>query len=74
MKAAKHERMQVSKMHGWFYIQRMSFMAFPTRQLRMRWLRQRILPSSAYLQARHGEKNIAGLFFRRIKAGLRRLF
>ncbi len=71
--AAKYERMQVKKMHSWFYIQRMSFMAFPTMSLRMRWLKQRLLPDTAYLQARYGGKNMARLFLRRIKAGLRRL-
>lgn len=72
--AAKHERMQISEMHSWFYIQRMSFMAFPTVQLRLRWLRQRLLPNTAYLQARYGGENIPGLLLRRIKAGLQRLF
>ncbi len=74
LNAAKHERMQVPKMHDWFYIQRMSFVAFPTMPLRIRWLRQRCLPSMAYLQARYSGKNMAGLLFRRIKAGLQRLF
>ncbi len=71
--AAKYEHMQVSNMHSWFYIQRMSFMAFPTMSLRMRWLKQRLLPDTAYLQARYGEKNMGRLLLRRIKAGLRRL-
>ena len=74
LNAAKHEHMQVTKMHGWFYIQRMSFMAFPRIALSMRWLRQRLLPSTAYLQARYARKNMVGILFRRIKAGLRRLF
>lgn len=74
LNAANHERMQVPKMHGWFYIQRMSFIAFPTMSLRIRWLRQRCLPSMAYLQARYSGKNLAGLLLRRIKAGLQRLF
>ncbi len=74
LNAAKHEHMQVPKMHGWFYIQRMSFIAFPTIPLRIRWLRQRCLPNMAYLQTRYSGKNMAELLFRRIKAGLQRLF
>jgi len=72
--AAKNERMQVGKMHRWFYIQRMSFLAFPTYALRLRWLRQRLLPDAEYLKARYGKSGIAGLLLSRIKAGFRRLF
>ena len=73
-RAARLERMQISKMHSWFYIQRMSFLAFPTVRLRMRWLRQRLLPNTAYLRARHGGENTAGILLRRVKAGWQRLF
>ena len=73
-RASKLERMQISKMHRWFYIQRMSFLAFPTVRLRMRWLRQRLLPNTAYLRARHGGENTAGILLRRVKAGWQRLF
>lgn len=70
--AAGNEGMQISKMNRWFYIQRMSFSGFPTLGLRMRWLKQRMLPNAGYLKARYGETGIAMLIFKRIKAGSRR--
>ncbi len=72
-KASKKERMQIGKMQGWFYIQRMSFSAFPTLRLRLRWLRQRLIPNGEYLKARYGESNFVRLLFKRIRAGLQRL-
>jgi len=72
--AMRYERIKTGKMHRWFYIQRMSFMAFPTWGLRMRWLRQRLLPNTGYLQTRYGETNMFRLLASRIKAGFHRLF
>ncbi|MGH8051437.1 MAG: nucleotidyltransferase family protein [Arenimonas sp.] len=73
--AAKHEHLDVNKMHRWLYIQRMSFFAFPSTQMSMRWLLQRLLPNTAYLQARYGgSNNFFSLALRRIRAGFQRLF
>ncbi|HPW34046.1 MAG TPA: hypothetical protein PLF92_14165, partial [Arenimonas sp.] len=74
LRAEKKEIMKTGKMHRWFYIQYMSFMAFPNWPLRMRWLRQRLFPNAAYLKMRYGETNWIGLLLKRIKAGFRRLF
>jgi len=74
LRAEKKEIMKTGKMHRWFYIQYMSFMAFPNWPLRMRWLRQRLFPNAAYLKMRYGETNWIGLLFKRIKAGFRRIF
>jgi len=73
LSAEKNEFMKIGKMHRWFYIQYMSFMAFPNWPLRMRWLRQRLLPNAAYLEMRYGETNWIRLLLKRIKAGFQRL-
>ncbi len=54
-KVAKHESMDVAKMHRWFYIQRMNFLAYPSLRLRLRWLRQRLLPDINYMRAYYGQ-------------------
>jgi hypothetical protein len=54
-KAAKHESMDVAKMHRWFYIQRMNFLAYPSLRLRLRWLRQRLLPDINYMRVYYGQ-------------------
>jgi len=72
--AEKRERMRVHKMHGWLYIQTMSFMAFPGFSIRLRWLMQRLFPDTAYLRSRYGGKS--GFFVllgKRVFAGVRRL-
>lgn len=72
--ATKHESMDVSKMGRWFYIQRMNFQAYPNMQLRLRWLRQRLLPDFAYLRHYYGEdRNVWQVFTDRFRGGLRRM-
>ena len=71
--AAKHEPMDVAKMHSWFYIQRMNFFAYPRWRQRFRWLRQRLLPDIAYLQSYYGEEQgFWRMLGARVKGGLRR--
>lgn len=73
-RATIHESMDVSKMGRWFYIQRMNFQAYPSMRLRLRWLRQRLLPDFAYLRHYYGEdRNVWQIFTARIRGGLRRL-
>jgi hypothetical protein len=55
IKAAKQESMDVSKMDRWFYIQRMNFLAYPSLRLRLRWLRQRLLPNINYMRIYYGQ-------------------
>ena len=71
---AEHEGMDVSKMGRWFYIQRMNFQAFPNMRLRLRWLRQRLLPDFAYLRNYYGEDRSGWqILTDRVRGGLRRL-
>ena len=55
--AAIREPMDVKQLHRWWYIQRMNLVAFPSMGQRLRWLRQRLVPDSAYRRARYGEHN-----------------
>ncbi len=72
--AVSRENIDVKKMGRWFYIQRMSFLAFPEWRMSLRWLRQRLLPDRDYLQSRYGgSRNIFSLTLRRIWAGLQRI-
>lgn len=72
--AARKEPMRVERLRTWWYFQRMDWRAFPTTRMRWRWLRQRLLPSAAYLRARHGARGgVAGALWRRAWAGVRRL-
>ncbi|MEJ5207478.1 nucleotidyltransferase family protein [Denitratimonas sp. CY0512] len=52
--AARHDPMDLTRMHQWWYIQRMNLAAFPTLKLKSRWVRQRLLPDPRYLKARYG--------------------
>ena len=72
--AARDEIMDVQRMHEWRYVQRMSFLAFPTLRMRLRWLRQRLLPNPRYLRERHGSRGgFAGAIVARVRAVAERL-
>lgn len=72
--AAQREAMRIERLPRWWYFQRMSWNALPTLRMRMRWLRQRLLPNRAYLRERHGARGgVAGELWRRLGAGARRL-
>jgi hypothetical protein len=73
-RAAMHESMDVEKMRGWFYIQRMNFLAYPTARLRLRWLRQRLLPDLAYMRAYYGQdRKFWQMLMSRLRASVARL-
>ncbi len=72
--AEKNESMDVRRMHRWFYIQRMNFMAYPSMVQRLRWLRQRLFPGASYMRAYYGkERGFAGLLIARLRGLLGRL-
>lgn len=74
MQAQRTEALDVRKMGGWAYNQRMNFLAFPTIRLRLQWLVERLFPPRAYLRLRHGNsKSAIGLISARLVAGFRRL-
>jgi hypothetical protein len=73
-RASESESMDVSKMGSWLYIQRMNFLAYPTMRLRLRWLRQRLLPDFAYMKNYYGQgQGFWQLMASRIRGGFRRL-
>lgn len=73
--AAQRERLDVSRMDRWWYIQRMNFLALPSIHHRLRWLRQRLVPDWAYMRARYGDKGGPWhLMSTRLLAGIKRLF
>lgn len=71
--ASSNEAMNVRRMHSWLYIQWMSFLAFPTLRLRLRWLLQRILPSWNYMSEYYGGTGWLRLLAKRVLGGLKRL-
>lgn len=72
--AAKHESMDVRKMGGWLYIQRMNFLAYPSIRQRLRWLRQRVLPDNFYMKNYYGEdQGFWQMMTSRVRGGWRRL-
>jgi hypothetical protein len=72
--AARLERLDVKRMHRWWYIQRMSLLAFPSTGQRLSWLRQRLIPDLAYTRDRYGEgRGFWRSFVLRLGDGARRL-
>ena len=72
--AARSESMDVGQMSKWLYLQRLSFLAFPTWRDRIRWLRQRLVPDWNYLVDFYGKDTSAiGLLGQRLAGGWKRL-
>lgn len=69
--AAAAEHMDITRMHQWWYLQRMNLAAYPQWPLKLRWLRQRLLPDRAYLLQRYGGGLVAAMR-QRGRAGVRR--
>ena len=68
------ELMDVSRMGDWLYLQRMSFLAFPTWVDRLRWFRQRVVPDWNYLVEYYGQdKGPMAMLAKRMAGGWRRL-
>ncbi|MBI4913932.1 MAG: nucleotidyltransferase family protein [Acidobacteria bacterium] len=51
---APEEGLDLARMDRWGYLQRMNFRALPGPRLKLRWLRQRLLPPGAYLRHHFG--------------------
>ena len=51
--AAARESLDPGRMGDWRYVEWMNLRAFPTHRMRLRWLRQRLVPPAAYLRERY---------------------
>lgn len=72
--AAADESFRPDLLGRWWYVQRANWASFPTLRLRLRWLRQRLLPDRAYLRARYsGSGGALSALGRRSLALLRRI-
>lgn len=72
--AAPGETLDVTRMDRWWYIQRMSWSAWPTLGLKLRWLRQRLLPDRASWSERYGaQASLPKVVFRRAGAAFNRM-
>jgi hypothetical protein len=74
--AAKDEELNVDRLPSWLYAQWATARALPTWRLRLRWIRQRLLPDRDYLREQYsgGGGSIAVILWRRIKDGLGRIW
>lgn len=72
---ARAETLDVSQAHRWLYMQRANCCSLPTLGLRLRWLRQRLLPDADYLRDRYGgqHRSLPAIVISRLRDGLRRL-
>lgn len=72
--AAPDEALDVARMDRWWYVQRMSLSAWPTLGLKLRWLRQRLVPDRAYLRERYGAgASLPTALLQRLRAALKRV-
>lgn len=70
---AASELLDTNRMHRWWYVQRMNFLAIPGIGQKARWLRQRIMPDRAHLQARYGaDLGLGRAMLMRIASALKR--
>lgn len=71
--AAANERMDVTRLRSWWYVQQMSLAALPSWRTKLRWLRQRLIPDRDHLRARYGQDvGIGRALFTRLMAAMRR--
>ena len=66
------EAIDASRMGEWRYIQRKNLQALPGLGMRVRWLRQRLLPAPGYLQDMYGSPGLRG-WSRYLVHGFRKL-
>lgn len=73
--AEARERIDVRRINGWLYAQWINCSALPTWRLRLRWLRQRLLPDADYLRDRYGGdgRSLWRIAWGRLVQGRRRL-
>lgn len=73
--AAAGETLDMHRVHRWLYMQRANCMALPSSRLRLRWLRQRLLPDAGYLRDRYGKQygSLPAIVLGRLRDGLRRM-
>lgn len=74
IEASAGESLDVNKVDRWLYMQKANCLALPGA-LRLRWLRQRLLPNAAYLRDRYGdgERGLPAIVLGRLRDGLRRM-
>jgi len=73
--AAAREAVRTKRLTRWWYWQRKTWACLPTLRLRLRWLRQLMLPDVSHLRVRYGGDGAgdATLLARRMRDGVRRL-
>ncbi len=73
--AEARERIDVRRFKSWLYAQWINFGALPTWPLRLRWLRQRLLPDADYLRDHYGRdgRSLWRIAWDRLVQGRRRL-
>ena len=72
--AESAEILDIRRLSDWHYMQRMTFKSLPTAFLKLRWLWQRLFPSSDYLRYLYGtqHKSYCYLIFLRVRRVLKR--
>jgi hypothetical protein len=68
--ATRTEKLDISRMRSWKYVEYMNFRALPTLKQRLRWLRQRALPHRVYLDDMYGGRWVG--YGRYLRKGLRK--
>lgn len=74
-KLAANEDFDAARAHRWLYMQIANGRSLPNTRMRLRWLRQRLLPNAAFLRDHYGGdgQGLAGIMLARLRSGLRRL-
>lgn len=71
--AAAGEPLDWTRLQDWAYMQWQNCRALPTLGLRLRWLHERLFPTTSRLRGRYGDGSRWRLLLRRFLRGLRRL-
>ena len=71
--AAKTEIIDTRRLENWWYVQLMCLAAFPSMGMKLRWLRERLIPDRAHLKARYGkDTSFMASMRQRLRAAWRR--
>jgi hypothetical protein len=70
---ADAESIDWHRLDDWRYMQWQNLKALPTTGARLRWLWQRLAPSSSHLRHMYGQGSWLALMGRRLRRGMKRL-
>jgi hypothetical protein len=73
LQSANVEGLDYRRIHDWRYIQWQNFRALPDTRTRLRWLRERMLPTTSHLRELYGNASLVSLLVRRMDRMLARL-